>query len=75
MPSGSFDAIDLFLLVIGGFLLLKKVAELEGHHRLRVAILTVVFSVPVILFFLGYGLTLGNPHHFECVITFSEPSD
>ena len=67
-----FDAIHVFMLVIGGFLLLKKVAEVEGHLALRVLILTTIFSVPVLLFFIGYGLTLGNPHHNDCVIELSE---
>ena len=71
MPWTASDAIHILILVGGGILLLRKVAEIEGHHALRVVILTTIFSLPVILFFLGYGLTLGNPYTFDCVIEFT----
>jgi|GEM_PF-6917891 len=51
--SGPADVANLFALFIGAVLLLRKVAQFEGHHLARVLVLTVVFSVPVVLFFLG----------------------
>ena len=70
MPWTPDDAIHIFILIGGAILLLRKVAAIDGHHTLRVVILTTIFSLPVILFFLGYALTLGNPHP-GCVIEFA----
>ena len=67
MPWTPSDLLHIFILLGGAILLLRKVADIEGHHTLRVIILTAIFSLPVILFFLGYGLTLGNPHTYSCV--------
>jgi hypothetical protein len=75
MPWTPSDAIHILILAGGLLLLLRKVAEIDGHHALRVLILTTIFSVPVILFFIGYGLTLGNPHSYSCVIDLSKPSE
>ena len=66
MPWTPSDIIHTFILVGGGILLLRKVAQMDGHHALRVFILTTIFSIPVILFFLGYGLTLGTPFPSSC---------
>ena len=71
MPESPSDVLHLLILVGGGILLLRKVAQIDGHHTLRVVILTTIFSLPVTLFFLNYGLTLGNPHSFSCM---PEPS-
>jgi hypothetical protein len=75
MPWTPTDILHTFILVIGGFRLLKKVAEIDGHHTLRVVILTTIFSLPVILFFIYYGLTLGNPHSYGCVIDVTQPAE
>ena len=74
MPWTPLDVIHTFILVGGAILLLRKIAEMDGHHALRVLILTTILSVPVLLFFIGYGLTLGNPHSYSCVTPASAPA-
>lgn len=44
---------------------------MERYHTLRVVVLTLFFSYFVVLFFVGYGLTLGIPHRFERSFEFS----
>ena len=67
------DYADLFIIVSGAVLCLKKVAEMERYHMLRVVVLTSILSYFVVLFFIGYGFTLGYPlYTFDCVIEFSE---
>lgn len=61
-PSEA-DAMHFFILVGGGILLLRKVAQMEGHHDLRVFILVVIFSVPVILFFSRIRAHTRQPTH------------
>jgi dolichyl-phosphate-mannose--protein O-mannosyl transferase len=55
------DAVQYVMLLIGIVLLLKRVAEMERYHTLRVVVLTSLLSSVVIYFFLVYGFTLGNP--------------
>ena len=69
----TFSPADLLILVSGVVLCMKRVAEMESYHTLRVVVLTSFLSYFVVLFFIGYGLTLGNPlYRFDCVIEFSD---
>lgn len=52
-------------LLIGLILLMKKFAEMDRYHTLRVLILTLIFSCIVFYFFVEYGFTLGTPA-FDC---------
>ena len=47
---------DVVALLIGAVLLLKKTADMERYHGLRVIVLTSILSLIAILLFLGYGL-------------------
>jgi hypothetical protein len=66
----STDPGQLMLLAIGIVLFLKKVAEMDRYHVLRVVVLTVILSCIVIYFFLEIGLTLGDPYSFDDCIEF-----
>ena len=72
--SSLSEAGHLVLLLAGAFLLFKRVAEMDRYHNLRVFVLVTILSFFVIVFFLAYGLTMGNPHrNYNCVIEFSDP--
>lgn len=45
------NIIELFILVGGGLGLLQKVADMERYHQLRVVVLTTLFSLVMIMFF------------------------
>ena len=60
------------MFLIGVWWLFKKIADMDRYHTLRVVLLTAVLSYFVILFFIGYGFTLGNPNRFDCVTTFTD---
>ena len=69
----SANYADLFIILAGAIVCLKRLAEMERYHTLRVVVLTSVLSFFVIVFFLKYGFTLGSPlYRFDCVITFSD---
>jgi len=59
--SNLFEAGHLVLLFGGAFLLLKIVANMDRYHNLRLFVLVAIFTLLVIVFFLEYGFTLGNP--------------
>jgi len=54
------------MFIVGILLSVKKVAEMDRYHMLRVVVVTSILSFFVILFFLAYGFTLGNPIQFTC---------
>jgi hypothetical protein len=62
----GFNFFDYLIILSGTLLCLKRVAEMERYHDLRVVVLTTILSSFVILFFLGYGFTLGNPPLDDC---------
>ena len=57
----NLNFLDYVIILPGVLICLKRIAEMQRYHVLRVVILTSIFSVIVILFFIGYGLTFGNP--------------
>ena len=60
----NFNFVDYVILISGGLLCLKRVAQMERYHYLRVVVLTTILSFIVLLFFLAYGFTLGSPHYY-----------
>lgn len=64
------DPVQLVLLLIGFVLLLKRLADMDRYHNLRVVVLTTILSCIVIYFFFEYGFTLGNPMEYSDCITF-----
>ena len=66
----TLNLLDVLALLMGVILLLKRVADMDRYHTLRVILLTSILSFLVILFFLGYGFTLGNPNKFNDCIDF-----
>ena len=63
------NIIEPLILVAGGFGLLRKVADMERYHRLRVGVLTTLFSLIMIVFFVTNVFT-GPP-----LIQFDNPED
>jgi len=61
------NAIDLVVPLLGVFLVFKRVAEMDRYHMFRVMILTLILSFVAFLFFIGYGLSGGNPIETDCV--------
>lgn len=49
-----YYVLHVVIILFGGILLLRKVADMDGHHGLRVFVLTTIFSLPVILIILAY---------------------
>ena len=66
--SNLSEAAHLVLLFAGALLLFQKVANMERYHNLRVFVLITILSLVVIVFFVEYGFTLGNPElNYNCV--------
>jgi hypothetical protein len=61
------DVLHLVIVLAGAVFLLKKVAEMDRYHDLRVWALTLLLSCIVIYFFLIYGLTAGRVPLDDCV--------
>lgn len=68
MPSDSIlaNVLHLGILIVGCILLLRKVAEIDGYHCLRVIVLTAIFSSPFIFFLILYVYCFLHPPLFIC---------
>lgn len=76
MPSNfSFsDVLHVVIVLAGGVFLLKKVAEMDRYHDLRVWALTLLLSCIVIYFFLVWGFTMAGRAPVDDCIDFSVSS-
>ena len=63
------NTIELLIFVAGGFGLLQKIGDMERYHQLRVVVLTMLFSVAMIVFFVTNVFTR------EPSINFDDPED
>jgi len=64
----SFDPIDIFIFLSGIALLLKKVAEMDRYHSLRVLLLTTFLSTIVISLFLYFVLVYSFSLDQTCMV-------
>ena len=62
----NLNFLDYVIILSGLLLCLKRVAQMERYHLVRVVVLTSILSFFVILFFIGYGLSCGNPLQSNC---------
>jgi len=60
----NLNFFDYVIILSGALICLKRIAEMQRYHKLRVVI--AILSFFVILFFLGYGLSCGNPLQANC---------
>jgi hypothetical protein len=63
----NLTTFDIILFFVGGVLLLKRVAEMERYHNLRVVVLTVILSC-VGLFFLLSLVSLFTVPFDDCLV-------
>ena len=62
--SSSFDPINVFIFLSGAAFLLKKVADMDRYHELRVWLITMTLSTIVIVLFVMYCF----PPTYSCVL-------
>jgi hypothetical protein len=58
--------LDYVIILCGVLLCVKRVAEMERYHTLRVVILAVVLSSIAGFLFLAFALSLGEPFQSDC---------
>lgn len=63
----NLNFLDYVIIFSGILLCLKRVAEMERYHALRVAVLSVVLGCIVGFLFLAFALSLGKPFQYDCV--------
>ena len=69
------EALEVVVVLVGVILLLKRVVDMDGYHKVRVAVLTVILSIGVILLFDKLGVRLGGSCFHNCVVRFDAPND
>jgi hypothetical protein len=64
----DFNFLDFVIIILLGFILgVKRVAEMERYHTLRVVILAVVLSFIAGFLFLAFALSINPPFQYDCV--------
>jgi ABC-type polysaccharide transport system permease subunit len=61
----DFNFVDYVVTFFGFLLCLKRVAQMERYHELRVIILTSIFGVIVVLFLLQLG-SMFDESQYDC---------
>jgi hypothetical protein len=56
----NLNFFDYVIIISGALVCLKRVAEMQRYHELRVVILTAILSFIAIFFFLGHLFTQGS---------------
>ena len=49
----NFNFFDYVIIISGALVCLKRIAEMDRYHELRVLVLTAILSAVAILFFVG----------------------
>ena len=63
----DFNFLDFVIIILLGFILcVRRVAQMERYHTLRVVILAVVLSSVAGFLFLAFALALDNPFQSGC---------
>ena len=63
----DFNFLDFVIIILLGFILgVKRVAEMERYHTLRVVILAVVLSSIAGFLFLAFALSINPPFQYDC---------
>lgn len=70
LTINPLEALDTVFTTVGVIVLLKRVADMDGYHRIRVVVLTVTLSVFAFLLFDRLGVRLDNSN---CVVEFNDP--
>ena len=60
------EIFELVVVFVGVIALLKRVAEMDGYHKVRVIALTLILSLVPILLFVGYALEVGRSGFYQC---------
>ncbi|HSE16271.1 MAG TPA: hypothetical protein VLB46_04415 [Pyrinomonadaceae bacterium] len=63
----NLNFLDYVIILSGIILCLKRVAEMERYHALRVIVLSVVLCFIGGLLFLFFAATFGEPYPFDCL--------
>ena len=65
-PFNPVDVVELLMIGIGAILLFKRLADLDKHYEPRLFVITLILSLAVTIFFIGYGLSFADSPNVEC---------
>ena len=60
------DALEFITIGLAVLFLLKRLADMDRHHEVRLFVITLILSLTALIFFIGYGLSLADSPNFEC---------
>jgi hypothetical protein len=67
------DALNVIAFIVGVWLLIKKLADMDRYHTLRVVVLTSILSCLVLYLFVVYGCTqINSGMGGDCIVSFDD---
>ncbi len=63
----DLNFVDCVMILLGALFLVKKVAEMERHHDLRVILLTSISGVILALLFIWFSSAFGDHYQDDCI--------
>jgi hypothetical protein len=60
------DVIEFLMIGAGAILLFKQLADIDRSYEFKLFVITLILSLAVTLFFIGYGLILADWNNVEC---------
>ena len=61
----DLNFVDCVMILLGALFLVKKVAEMERYYHLRIIILTSIFGMIVVLFFIALVSALDDQWQYD----------
>lgn len=65
-PFNPFDVVEFLMIGIGAVLLFKRLADLDKHYEPRLFVITLILSLAVTIFFIGYGFSFADYVNTDC---------
>ena len=65
-PFNPVDVVEFLMIGIGVILLFKRLTDLDKHYAPRLFVITLILSLAVTIFFIGYGLSFADSPNVEC---------
>jgi len=65
-PVNPADVVEFMMNGIGAILLFKRLADIDKNYEFRLFVITLILSLAVTIFFIGYGLGFADSVNTDC---------
>ena len=62
----DLNFVDYVVIIFGGLLCFKRVAEMERYHNLKIIVLSSILATILLLFFVAFASALDDHFQYDC---------